>query len=72
MLILCSIELILPKMRAGTQTLIQALQAMPWSEDQDNDDDIVNHGALPSEPESDDEDKPGLQSSSRSIFRSYS
>ncbi|CAL1696325.1 unnamed protein product [Somion occarium] len=58
-------------MRAGTQTLIQALQAMPWSEDQDNDDDIVNHGALPSEPESDDEDKPAnwLTSSIHTIYR---
>ena len=49
-------------MRAGTQTLIQALQAIPWSEDQYNDDEFVNHGpeaTIPSEPDSGDEDKPG-------------
>lgn len=49
-------------MRAGTQTLIQALQAIPWSEDQDGDDEFVNHdleAAIPSESDSEDEDKPG-------------
>lgn len=44
-------------MRAGTQTLIQALQALPWIEDQDNDDDIVNHDVTPTENESDEDDK---------------
>ena len=29
-------------MRAGTQTLIQALQAIPWAEDQDNEDDMLH------------------------------
>lgn len=28
-------------MRAGTQTLIQALQAIPWADDPDNDDEPV-------------------------------
>lgn len=42
-------------MRAGTQTLIQALQAMPWVEDQDNDDEL-NHDVSTGEPESDDDD----------------
>ena len=31
-------------MRAGTQTLIQALQAIPWAEDPDNDDEAMHHG----------------------------
>jgi sterol 3beta-glucosyltransferase len=34
-------------MRAGTQTLIQALQAIPWTEDADNEDetqhDVSDH-----------------------------
>lgn len=51
------------QMRAGTQTLIQALQAIPWTDDPDNDDDIMNHPDLtPVDSESDDddeEDKPG-------------
>ena len=42
-------------MRAGTQTLIQALQAMPWAEDQDNDDEL-NNDVSTGEPESDDDD----------------
>lgn len=42
-------------MRAGTQTLIQALQAMPWVEDQDNDDEL-NNDASTGEQESDDDD----------------
>jgi sterol 3beta-glucosyltransferase len=39
------------KMRAGTQTLIQALQALPWGDDE-NDDDMSNHDS------SEDEDRP--------------
>lgn len=46
-------------MRAGTQTLIQALQAMPWVEDQDNDDEI-HPDITPGEPESDEDDNFGL------------
>lgn len=42
-------------MRAGTQTLIQALQAMPWAEDPDNEDEL-NNDITPGEPESDDDD----------------
>lgn len=30
-------------MRVGTQTLIQALQALPWASDQDHEDDITSH-----------------------------
>lgn len=46
-------------MRAGTQALIQALQAIPWS-DSDNDDDIINRELDAIESESDEEDdKPG-------------
>ncbi|OCH96692.1 UDP-Glycosyltransferase/glycogen phosphorylase [Obba rivulosa] len=58
-------------MRAGTQTLIQALQALPWIEDQDNDDDVVNHDVTPTENESDEDDKHGnwLASSLHTIYR---
>lgn len=45
-------------MRSGTQTLIQALQAIPWAEDPDNDDDEMHHG-LSSQLES-DSDEDGL------------
>lgn len=48
------------KMRAGTQTLIQALQAIPWSGEQDDEDDTTNQDTLPDEGESDEDDKPGL------------
>jgi hypothetical protein len=44
-------------MRAGTQTLIQALQAIPWTDDPDNDDEIIDQGissALDSDSEEDD------------------
>ncbi len=43
-------------MRAGTQTLIQALQALPWTKDPDNDDDFVNHSNLTPATDSDSED----------------
>lgn len=43
-------------MRAGTQTLIQALQAIPWAEDQDNDDEILNHDVTPAETDSDEDE----------------
>ncbi|KAA1468468.1 hypothetical protein DENSPDRAFT_794393 [Dentipellis sp. KUC8613] len=59
-------------MRAGTQTLIQALQALPWAEDQDNDDDVINHGGLsPAESDSEEEGKQvhGLSSSIHTIYR---
>ncbi|TFY83983.1 hypothetical protein EWM64_g43 [Hericium alpestre] len=59
-------------MRAGTQTLIQALQALPWAEDQDNEDEAINHGNLsPAESDSDDEVKQsrGLSSSIHTIYR---
>lgn len=49
-------------MRAGTQTLIQALQAIPWAEDQDNEDDMLHAeaGAANTETESDEDDRPGM------------
>ncbi|KAI0080011.1 hypothetical protein K474DRAFT_1658250 [Panus rudis PR-1116 ss-1] len=58
-------------MRAGTQTLIQALQAIPWAEDQDDNDDIMNHDLSPAETESDDEEKAAnwLTSSIHAIYR---
>jgi sterol 3beta-glucosyltransferase len=46
------LKLLLLQMRAGTQTLIQALQALPWSQAGD-DDDIFNGGDSSSE-----EDEP--------------
>ncbi|KII93930.1 glycosyltransferase family 1 protein [Plicaturopsis crispa FD-325 SS-3] len=56
-------------MRAGTQTLIQALQAIPWTDDPDQDDEILNHG-LPVDSESDDEAKPTrIASSIHTIHR---
>ncbi|TCD70641.1 Sterol 3-beta-glucosyltransferase [Steccherinum ochraceum] len=57
-------------LRAGTQTLIQALQAIPWAgDDQDNDEDAANQETT--DPESDDEDKPAswLASSIHTIYR---
>jgi sterol 3beta-glucosyltransferase len=44
-------------MRAGTHTLIQALQAIPWTDDPDNDDEIVSHGSAP-DSDSDEDDGP--------------
>lgn len=46
-------------MHAGTQTFIQALQAVPWAEDQENDEDQVDRDATPGESESDDDDRIG-------------
>ncbi|THH29724.1 hypothetical protein EUX98_g4467 [Antrodiella citrinella] len=57
-------------LRAGTQTLIQALQAIPWAtDDQDNDDDAAHQESTDSE--SDEEDKPAswLASSIHTIYR---
>ncbi|KAI0932598.1 hypothetical protein AcW2_001180 [Taiwanofungus camphoratus] len=59
-------------MRAGTQTLIQALQALPWVEDQDNDDEFLTHDTTPVDTSSsDDEDQSGGQmaSSIHTIYR---
>jgi hypothetical protein len=47
-------------MRAGTQTLIQALQAIPWMEDPDHDDEVNNHGSNTSPSIEGDEDIIGL------------
>jgi hypothetical protein len=54
-------------MRAGTQTLIQALQAIPWSEDADNDvedeaqhdprDYQKRHGSDSADEDDDDDDE---------------
>jgi sterol 3beta-glucosyltransferase len=45
---------------AGTQTLIQALQAIPWTDEPDNDDEIMNSDMTPDENET-DEDMLGSQ-----------
>ncbi|KAJ7124733.1 glycosyltransferase family 1 protein [Mycena crocata] len=55
-------------MRAGTQTLIQALQALPWT-DPDNEDDAIPQTLSPIDSDSDDEGKPGLASSIHTIYR---
>lgn len=47
------------QMHAGTQTFIQALQAVPWAEDQDQDDEEINHDITPVETESDEDDRIG-------------
>ena len=46
-------------MRAGTQTLIQALQALPLLDEQENDDEFMSPGMSPPESDSDDEGKHG-------------
>ncbi|KAH9853091.1 hypothetical protein C2E23DRAFT_885078 [Lenzites betulinus] len=58
-------------MHAGTQTFIQALQAVPWAEDQDNDDEFMNHDVAPAEADSDEDDRPvnRLTSSIHAIYR---
>ncbi|CDO70233.1 Glycosyltransferase Family 1 protein [Trametes cinnabarina] len=58
-------------LHAGTQTFIQALQAVPWAEDQDNDDEFLNHDSTPLSAESDDEDQHvnRLTSSIHAIYR---
>ncbi|KAF9066087.1 hypothetical protein BDP27DRAFT_1331186 [Rhodocollybia butyracea] len=57
-------------MRVGTQTLIQALQALPWASDQDHDDE---HDPVPLSPvadeETSDEDSPHMASSIHTIYR---
>jgi hypothetical protein len=45
-------------MRAGTQTLIQALQAIPWNDYPDNEDDVIATGP-DIESDSEEDDKPG-------------
>lgn len=50
-------------MRAGTQTLIQALQAIPWTDDPDNEDEpaeiLHNDSGIPADSDSDEEDALG-------------
>ena len=46
-------------MRAGTQTLIQALQALPLIDDPELDDEPMSHDLSPAESDSDDEGKHG-------------
>ncbi|KAJ7356944.1 glycosyltransferase family 1 protein [Mycena albidolilacea] len=57
-------------MRAGTQTLIQALQALPWT-DPDNEDDMIPQTLSPIDSDSDEEGKPAdrLASSIHTIYR---
>lgn len=44
------------QMRAGTQTLIQVLGALPWTADPDNEDDVMHHGLAAVDSESDGDD----------------
>jgi len=46
-------------MHAGTQTLIQALQALPLVDGQEIDDELTSHDMSPAESDSDDEGKHG-------------
>ncbi len=46
-------------MRAGTQTLIQVLQALPLVDDPEIDDELMSPGMSPPESDSDDEGKHG-------------
>lgn len=46
-------------MRAGTQTLIQALQALPLVDDPEIDDELTSHDMSLAESDSDDEGKHG-------------
>ncbi|KAK7064572.1 sterol 3-beta-glucosyltransferase [Favolaschia claudopus] len=57
-------------MRAGTQTLIQALQALPWT-DPDNEDDMMPQNLTSIDSDSDEEGQPAgrLASSIHTIYR---
>lgn len=57
-------------MRAGTQTLIQALQALPWSSDPDNDEEL-HHNLSPVDSESDEDDEKVPQPLASSIHTIY-
>ncbi|KAI6136871.1 glycosyltransferase family 1 protein [Pisolithus sp. B1] len=54
-------------MRAGTQTLIQAIQALPWVDDPENDDDLG--AATTPNVDSDDDSKGHVASSIHAIYR---
>jgi hypothetical protein len=49
----------LVQMRAGTQTLIQALQALPLVDDPEIDDELTSHDMSTAESDSDDEGRHG-------------
>lgn len=51
-------------MRAGTQTLIQAIQAMPWTEDQEGDDEAID----PTSPNSITSDSSEEEQDGQSYF----
>ena len=55
-------------MHAGTQTLIQALQAIPWTDDPDHYEEPLNHGPG-GIPDSDSDDEEHLASSIHTIYR---
>ncbi len=54
-------------MRAGTQTLIQALQALPLVDDPEIDDEPMSHDLSPAESDSDDEGNHGEPRSNHGI-----
>ena len=56
------------QMRAGTQTLIQAIQAIPWTDDPDNDDDAIPPTSVNSD--SSDEEQVGMSWRTQSQLRS--
>ncbi|KIJ21504.1 glycosyltransferase family 1 protein [Paxillus involutus ATCC 200175] len=58
-------------MRAGTQTLIQALQALPWVDDPDNEDDATSpiNPHMDSDSDDDEQTGPHIASSIHAIYR---
>ncbi|KAI6133292.1 hypothetical protein EDD16DRAFT_1531005 [Pisolithus croceorrhizus] len=56
-------------MRAGTQTLIQAIQALPWVDDPENDDDLG--AATTPNVDSDDDSKGHVASSIHAIYHTW-
>ncbi|KAI5123707.1 hypothetical protein M0805_000302 [Coniferiporia weirii] len=56
-------------MRAGTQTLIQAIQAMPWTDEPEGDDEAIPPTAINSDSSEDDQAGPPIASSIHTIHR---
>ncbi|KAG1829240.1 glycosyltransferase family 1 protein [Suillus subalutaceus] len=56
-------------MRAGTQTLIQALQAIPWADVSDQDDDLANAITPHGDEDSDEDSRVPMASSIHAIYR---
>ncbi|KAL5518675.1 ATG26 [Sanghuangporus vaninii] len=59
----------LGSIRAGTQALIQAIQAIPWTDEPDNDDDAIPPVSVNSDSSEEDQANPPLASSIHTIYR---